>query len=235
MGRRGDELRSLAGRLRGVVLWSAVTGLLTGLAVTLFEHVTVDDLLPRVLGLPVWATALLPLGGLAVAAGLLRFAGRGATPATSDAYLQAFHGQADLGWRASLARMGASVATIGTGGAMGLEGPSQYAGASIGEGLETRLGSRLGAQRRSLLVAGAAAGVGAIFKAPATGAVFALESPYQDDLARRMLLPALVGSATGYLVIVAFDGTTPPRAGPLPRTGGCPGPGGAVSSRRRRR
>jgi CIC family chloride channel protein len=60
-----------------------------------------------------------------------------------------------------------------------------------------------------LLVAGAAAGIAAIFKAPATGAVFALESPYQDDLARRMLLPALVGSATGYLVIVAFDGTAP--------------------------
>ncbi len=51
--------------------------------------------------------------------------------------------------------------------------------------------------------------VGAIFKAPATGAVFALESPYQDDLARRMLLPALVGAATGYLILVSFDGTTP--------------------------
>ena len=38
--------------------------------------------------------------------------------------------------------------------------------------------------RRTLFVAGAAAGaaagVAAIFKAPATGAVFALEVPYQD-------------------------------------------------------
>ena len=46
----------------------------------------------------------------------------------------------------------------------------------------------------------AAPGVAAIFKAPATGAVFALEVPYQDDFARKMLLPALVSSATGYLV-----------------------------------
>ncbi len=58
-----------------------------------------------------------------------------------------------------------------------------------------------------LLVAGAAAGFAAIFKAPATGAVFALEVPYQDDLARRMLLPALVSSASSYLVFVAINGT----------------------------
>src|SRR5262249_36587234 len=62
-------------------------------------------------------------------------------------------------------------------------------------------------ERRAFLVAGAAAGVAAIFKAPATGAVFALEVPYQDDLARRMLLPSIVGAATGYLGFVAIDRT----------------------------
>jgi CIC family chloride channel protein len=58
-------------------------------------------------------------------------------------------------------------------------------------------------------VAGAAAGVAAIFKAPATGAVFALEVPFRDDLARRMLLPSLVAAASGYLTFVAVHGTTP--------------------------
>jgi CIC family chloride channel protein len=48
-----------------------------------------------------------------------------------------------------------------------------------------------------------------VFKAPATGALFALEVPYQEDLARRMLLPALVSSASGYLAFVAVNGTTP--------------------------
>jgi CIC family chloride channel protein len=65
------------------------------------------------------------------------------------------------------------------------------------------------ADHRTLLVAGAAAGVAAIFKAPATGVVFALEVPYRDDLARRSLLPALVAAATGYLVFVAIHGTAP--------------------------
>jgi hypothetical protein len=57
------------------------------------------------------------------------------------------------------------------------------------------------------MVAGAAAGVAAIFKAPATGAIFAIEVPYQDELARRLLLPALVSAATGYLAFVAVDNT----------------------------
>jgi CIC family chloride channel protein len=37
--------------------------------------------------------------------------------------------------------------------------------------------------------------------------VFALEVPYRGDLARRMLLPALVASATGYLAFAAINGT----------------------------
>ena len=45
------------------------------------------------------------------------------------------------------------------------------------------------------MVCGAAAGVAAIFKAPATGMVFALEVPYRQDLARRMLLPAMFSAA----------------------------------------
>ena len=38
---------------------------------------------------------------------------------------------------------------------------------------------------QALLVAGAAAGVSAVFQAPATGVLFALESPYKGDLGRR--------------------------------------------------
>ena len=37
----------------------------------------------------------------------------------------------------------------------------------------------------------------------------ALEVPYRDDMARRMLLPALVASASGYLTFVTLADTTP--------------------------
>ena len=106
--------------------------------------------------------------------------------------------------------MVAAIATLGSGAPMGLEGPSMYSGAVVGSNIQRRFPRVFSdADRRVLLVAGVAAGVAAIFKAPATGAVFALEVPYQDDLARRMLLPALVASATGYLSFVAINGTTP--------------------------
>ena len=39
--------------------------------------------------------------------------------------------------------------------------------------------------------------------------IFALEAPYRDDVARRALLPALLASASGYLVYVAALGTDP--------------------------
>jgi CBS domain-containing protein len=93
---------------------------------------------------------------------------------------------------------------------MGFEGPSLYMGASIGTALQTRWSKHFSREDAKLLmVAGAAAGVAAIFKAPATGAIFALEVPYKDDNARRMLLPALLAAAVGYLVFVALLGTRP--------------------------
>ena len=93
---------------------------------------------------------------------------------------------------------------------MGLEGPSIYIGSSLGDAVQRRL-LRLFTMEESkvLLVAGAAAGVAAVFRAPATGVVFALEVPYTDDLARRALLPVLMASATSYLTYVALIDTKP--------------------------
>jgi CIC family chloride channel protein len=85
-----------------------------------------------------------------------------------------------------------------------------YGGSAIGAFIQRRLPAAFrGADYRTLLVSGAAAGVAAIFKAPATGAIFALEVPFRDQMARRMLLPALVASASGYLVFVALSSVDP--------------------------
>ena len=159
---------------------------------------------------PLWLAAIAPGIGLVIAAVILRVGG-GASPSTSDEYLRAFHDPAyRLRPRYLGARIAASIATLGSGGALGLEGPSLYGGSAIGSMIQRRLPSPFrGSDHRTLLVAGAAAGVAAIFKAPATGAIFALEVPYRDDMARRMLLPALVASATGYLTFVTLSDTTP--------------------------
>ena len=189
---------------------SAVVGVLTGVGVAGFESAVTRGL-EEVNRLPLWGIAIAPLIGLTVAALALRWIGPSSSPATADEYLHAFHDpEYPLPLRPLVARMIAGVATLGSGAPMGLEGPSLYLGATLGDALQQRFPRLFSAQnRRLLLVAGAAAGVAAIFKAPATGAVFALEVPYQNDLARHMLGPALVGAATSYLAFVAIHGTTP--------------------------
>ncbi len=188
---------------------AAITGVATGLVVAVFDRLVVEVTFERVLELPSAVMAFLPAVGLIVAFSLRRTVGGRASPATSDEYLRAFHQPRHrLTWRAMAGRMLAAVATLGSGAPMGLEGPSLYAGATIGSNVQRRFARTFReSDRRVLLVAGAAAGVAAIFKAPATGAVFALEVPYRGDLARRMLLPALVASATSYLVFAAINGT----------------------------
>ena len=207
---RGTEFRRLATRSREVLLLAAVVGAGTGLAVAGFESIVTKGV-EWVDRIPLWIAAIMPLVGLSIAAASLRWIGPSASPATADEYLLAFHDHDhhhDLTLRPLIARIIAGVATLGSGAPMGLEGPSLYMGSSFGDIIQRRLPRAFTPERRRLLlVAGAAAGVAAIFKAPATGAVFALEVPYQDDLARRMLLPALVASASGYLTFVAIHGT----------------------------
>jgi chloride channel protein, CIC family len=208
---RTDELRDLVVRSREVVLLAAVTGALTGLFVRFFEYVVVELAFQSLLDAD-WKWGLvMPAGGLVVSALILRWVGAGASPATSDEYLRAFHDpEYPMRWRAFVGRIAAAVTTLGAGGAMGLEGPSMYGGSALGAMIQRRLPAAFrGADYRTLLVAGAAAGVSAIFKAPATGAIFALEVPFRDQMARRMLLPALVASASGYLTFVALSSTSP--------------------------
>ena len=195
-----------------MVLASAIVGAITGVAVAGFDRLTVNVVFDRgVAHLPLWLMAFAPGVGLAVAGAVvavprrwsLAELGRRVPPGVP-------HARRGSASRDMLHRLVAAVATLGSGCAMGLEGPSIYLGATIGSALQRRWRRFLvGADPNLLLVAGAAAGIAAIFKAPATGAIFAIEVPFQEDLARRMLLPALVAAASGYLSFVAINGTTP--------------------------
>lgn len=210
-GSRSERVADLARRSREVLLLSAVTGALTGLSVVAFEWLAGEQALERLYELPVAIQVVAPTVGLVLAGLALRWFAAGASPATSDEYIRNFHDRSHiLDLRPALGRVVASAATLGSGGALGFEGPSLYLGSAIGTSLQVRF-RRLFTltDTKVLMVAGAAAGVAAIFKTPATGAIFALEVPFRDDTAKRMLLPALVGSVAGYLVYVAFYGTEP--------------------------
>lgn len=210
MATRREQLFAISRRSQQVLLIAAATGVVTGAAVAGFEWVTREVVYEELVYGPLWLRGIAPLGGLVGAALCLRFLG-GGSPATSDEYIENFH---ERGRRFALhpfpARILAAFFTLGSGGAMGYEGPAIYTGAGVGTLLQSRLGRFFARdEAKVLLVAGAAAGVAAIFRAPATGVVFALEVPYRDDLARRQLLPASIAAAAGYLTFVALLGTTP--------------------------
>ncbi len=179
-------------------------GIVIGALVALLEWITVEVALEAVLGAPIWLQAALPAMGAAVVALILKIR-PGLNSTTSDAYLHSFHSGTGAEASTLLPKLLASFATIGTGGAVGMEGPAVLTGATLGQSLGDRLPNVLGQRPRLvLLVAGAAAGIAAVFKAPATGVLFAMESPYKRDISRHGLIPALVASAASYLTFVAI-------------------------------
>jgi CIC family chloride channel protein len=209
---RQEEARAIGRRTHQTLLFAAATGVVVGLAVLAIERITVGGLLDTLADQPLWMQALAPTVGLGVAALCLRWVAGGASASTSDEYVAAFHDQGDdpVPLRPVFGRILASIATIGYGGALGLEGPAIYAGSVIGSTAQRRFARFFSREdAKLLLVAGAAAGVAAIFKAPATGALFAIEVPYRGDVARRNVLPAMVAAAASYVAFAAVDGTTP--------------------------
>ena len=123
------------------------------------------------------------------------------TDAAIDAYHQ--HGGRIRG-RVPIVKGLCSAVTLGCGGSGGREGPIAQIGAGFGSFLAQRLG--LGERAcRTLLAAGMAGGVGAIFRAPFAGALFAAEILYRDaELETEVVMPAFLSSAVAYCV---FCGT----------------------------
>ncbi len=206
-----ETLRELQRRWQRTLVVAGVTGIVTGFGVHLFEWLTAEVFLERTLDARLGVQLVLPGIGLVVATLALRYLARRTSPSTSDEYINYFHDRhRTLPLAPAGGRMAASVATLGGGGALGFEGPSIYLGASVGAAIQRRFSHWFSREEaKVMMVAGAAAGVAAIFKAPVTGAIFAVEVPYRQDLAARAVVPALIGSASSYVMFIAFQGTTP--------------------------
>ena len=200
--------------LKKWVMLSTVLGLLTGIVVALFDYVT---------NLTLWTyfssefsiNYLFIIPSVLVALLLSGFLlSKSSTPVNSgtEEIIEAYNdpnGKFDT--RSFPLKMVAAAVTIGLGGSAGQEGPSVYAGGVVGAWVWSKLG-RIGLtedDRRTLILAGAAAGIGAVFKAPLTGIIFALECPFKDDLAHDALVPSLVAAVSSYLTLVSIDGSAP--------------------------
>jgi CIC family chloride channel protein len=209
-------------------LLSVVVGIFAGLGAIFFE-VLLKHTLYVVLNLPTgylepvkglepqmissmaqtrtWLFLLIPtLGGLG--AGLLVFLlapeaeGHG-----TDAMIEAFHHAGGfIRKRVAPVKVLASALTIGSGGSAGKEGPIAQIGAGLGSILASLM--RLQARdRRILVLAGAAGGIGAIFHAPLGAALFAPEVLYQEtEFEFEAIMPCIVASIVASSVFDQYSG-----------------------------
>jgi len=123
----------------------------------------------------------------------------------TDAMIRAFHqGGGLIRTRVPFVKTASSIITIGTGGSAGQEGPISQIGSGFGSYLARVL--KLPAdERRILMLAGAAGGVGAIFRAPLGGALFAGEVLYSSTaFESAALLPCLASSIVAYSTFALF-------------------------------
>lgn len=183
---------------------ATVVGVLTGVVVIGIEHV-VEDILHEVQETEPWVIAVVLVLGALLAALFARYLG-GRSSSTTETYVERFHEEdPPLEPKHAPGRLAASVSSLGSGAPLGMEGPAVYSGAVIAT-LFRRFPWTHFISASALLAAGAAAGVAAVFKAPVAGAVFALEVPFRDRMAGERILPALFGSAAGYLTLTALEG-----------------------------
>ncbi len=125
----------------------------------------------------------------------------------TDGAIDAYHNKGGIiRGRVPIVKTIASTITLTTGGSGGREGPIAQIGAGFGSFLATRL--RLSErERRIMLAAGMGAGVGAIFRAPLAGALFASEVLYSEaDFESDVLIPAGIASVVGYCVFCLVFG-----------------------------
>jgi CIC family chloride channel protein len=213
-----DLSTTYARNLHKWLLIAPIIGILAGLAITGIAEVLLRKMWPPVLAYYLhhhWAIIPGLVAGCALTGLIMQFFTPDPNQHSTEEIIQSYHeheGFVDM--RSFPQKLLAAVTTVGLGGSAALEGPSIYGGAAIGSWLWRRLSRiprfRLDKRdRRIMLICGAAAGMSAVFRAPLTGIVFALEMPYKDDLAHEALLPSLIASVVSYMTLGVFFGSEP--------------------------
>jgi chloride channel protein, CIC family len=208
------------------IFFGALIGVVSGFGAILFNYLLqkgsqfffidlINLLLPgslrdySLLSIPLarWMLIWIPaLGGLI--SGLIVF---NLAPETeghgTDAMVDSFHRKKGIvRKRVPVVKTIASAITIGSGGSAGKEGPIAQIGSGFASILATflKMGDH---ERRIMLLAGAAGGLGAIFKAPLGSALFATEVLYREpEFEFEAIIPCIISSIVGYTVFTYYYG-----------------------------
>lgn len=212
-----EDLAAVYSRdLQKWLIVAPIIGVVTGLAITGIAVAILGTIWPVVLAYYLhhhWA--IVP--GLVLAFGLTGVIMQVFTPDpdehSTEEVIRSYHEhEGDIDLRPFVPKIIAAITSVGGGGSAALEGPSIYGGGAIGSFLWAKLRRVMhmdARDRRIMLICGAAAGMSAVFRAPLTGIVFALEMPYRDDLAHEALVPSLIASVVSFVTLSSFLGSTP--------------------------
>ncbi|MFQ5744463.1 MAG: chloride channel protein [Acidobacteriota bacterium] len=156
-----------------------------------------------------WLPLVTALGGLISGVIVYRWAPEAEGHGT-DAAIAAYHQHGGtVRYRIPFVKAIASALTIGSGGVAGKEGPTAQISVGIGAMLAGALGLR-GQERRILLLAGMAAGLAAIFKAPLGMAIFSVEILYSGMVFEsEALIYTVIASVSAYAVHGFYAGWSP--------------------------
>jgi CIC family chloride channel protein len=128
------------------------------------------------------------------------------TQSGTHVILEKYHlGAGQMSFRETIVNPLASFFTMSLGGAAGLDGP----GVVLGGGLASTVSRSLifpTDRRKRTFLAGVAAGLASIFKAPLTAILFALEVPYKRDLEREAYVEVAIAAVSSYLITAAALG-----------------------------
>ncbi len=213
---------------RTIYIYSLVTGVITGLVAVLFFkviHFIMDHAFVGLAKMPILSPGdsvtlfektqaapnkiiffCIPIIGGLLAGLITYFFARETAGGGTETFLDSFHNKAGiLRKRTGLVKFITSSITLGSGGSGGKEGPMMLIGASFGSiiGRFIKMGARA---RRTLLLAGTAGGLGAIFRTPLGGAITAVEVLYKEDFESDALIPCIISSVTAYTTFGIFMG-----------------------------
>ena len=198
-----------------LLLLCVLTGIVAGLGALAFDHglkfleslILHNWLFQLDPSSSYWLLAIVPALGGALSGGLAWWLAPEATGHGTDTVIRAFHrNRAEIRARVPVVKGLCSILTIGSGGSAGKEGPIAQIGAGFGSTLAKILHLSI-PDRRILMLAGVAGGIGAIFKAPLGGALFAAEVLYREpDFEHDAVIPSIISSVTAYSVFTSVDG-----------------------------
>ena len=211
-----DEYLNVARQRRRIYPRAALVGLLAGLVAGFFRMLLTaaaelrGDLVAwgHAHG---WAVVFVPLATGAAAGTAVWLARRFAPEAAGSGipHLKAvlLRLQPLRAGRLLVVKLVGSVLAIGSGMALGREGPTVQMGGAVGSAVADRLGSPT-RERLTLTAAGAGAGLAAAFNAPLAGLVFVLEE-IQRDFRPVVFGAAFVASAAATVVSRLLSGPNP--------------------------